>query len=300
MPTPNEMISTLLPEKELLPPFRFVSLVDYPPGCGGRHHVHDCFQTVLVLSGEFLMSGLDGRALRLGEGELLVVPPGSPHNWGADAPCRTFQVSSEPMLPEDFGELSELFGSGRKDWTRLSLPKRSFKAAQRSLMSELELSRPGGSALFHASLLSLFALALRVRLERTPREEPSSSGEEVFKRAAEFIRANYRRRVTLAELAASSFLGVSRFSELFSLQAGASPMKYLAKYRMERARGLLLYSDLSVSETARHLGFSSVHYFSKAFKRRFGHEPSTLLSRRKQAPAIRRPPSSFAPLNRKK
>lgn len=56
-------------------------------------------------------------------------------------------------------------------------------------------------------------------------------------------------------------------------------MKYLAAHRLERAKTLLAYSDMSVTEVAEHLGFGSIHYFSRAFKRHHGVEPSSFRKR---------------------
>jgi AraC-like DNA-binding protein len=36
---------------------------------------------------------------------------------------------------------------------------------------------------------------------------------------------------------------------------------------------------MSVKEVANHLGFESIHYFSRAFKKHFGHSPSGLSRR---------------------
>ncbi|MGD1918600.1 MAG: helix-turn-helix transcriptional regulator [Pleurocapsa sp.] len=49
---------------------------------------------------------------------------------------------------------------------------------------------------------------------------------------------------------------------------------YLRSQRLEKARQLLLETNLSVSEIARIVGFSSLSRFGAAFKRQFGISPS--------------------------
>lgn len=70
---------------------------------------------------------------------------------------------------------------------------------------------------------------------------------------------------------------------------GLSPMRRVRHIRMNAARGLLRYSDLSISEIADRLGFSRVHELSRDYHRHFGFSPMKdrkrwvdLLERRKR------------------
>lgn len=55
---------------------------------------------------------------------------------------------------------------------------------------------------------------------------------------------------------------------------GYSVGKYILKIRLEHAKRLLEEGELTVSEVAYQIGFTSVSYFSKCFKRYYGHTPS--------------------------
>ncbi len=54
---------------------------------------------------------------------------------------------------------------------------------------------------------------------------------------------------------------------------GCSPVDLLRKARLSEAFRLLSESDLSVSEIAYRVGFTSPSYFSKCFKEEFGKVP---------------------------
>ena len=56
--------------------------------------------------------------------------------------------------------------------------------------------------------------------------------------------------------------------------SGISPIEFLRQYRLEMASQLLSEKQLNVSEVADAVGFSSVSYFSKAYKKRYGILPS--------------------------
>ena len=52
-----------------------------------------------------------------------------------------------------------------------------------------------------------------------------------------------------------------------------SPIKDLNKMRVERAKVMLLTSDMKLGEIAQILGFKNEYYFSKVFKRTEGIPP---------------------------
>ncbi|MCW5729656.1 MAG: AraC family transcriptional regulator [Alphaproteobacteria bacterium] len=88
---------------------------------------------------------------------------------------------------------------------------------------------------------------------------------------------------TLELLAGEAGLSRSRFAELFRELAGDTPLQYLARWRLEQARGLLLETRLGVAEIAHRVGYESLPAFTRSFKRHFGTGPGTL---RREALAI--------------
>ncbi len=73
------------------------------------------------------------------------------------------------------------------------------------------------------------------------------------------------------------FLSVSRFEHVFREITGVSPNKYLMTLRINRAKELLAETDMSVADISTFLGFSSLSYFIRIFKK---HTASTPLNYR--------------------
>lgn len=74
----------------------------------------------------------------------------------------------------------------------------------------------------------------------------------------------------------SEELGVSR-AQLFrkvKAQTGITPVELLHRIRLQKAQQLLRRTDLSVSEIADSVGFSSPSYFAKCYKSLFGTAPT--------------------------
>lgn len=63
-------------------------------------------------------------------------------------------------------------------------------------------------------------------------------------------------------------------SKLFSRHEEKTLEKYYISLRIERVKELLHYGELNVSEIARQLGYSSVHYLSAQFKKVTGQSVS--------------------------
>lgn len=91
--------------------------------------------------------------------------------------------------------------------------------------------------------------------------------------AIRLMHGQLSRAWTMAELAKVAGLSRSAFFDRFSRTVGIAPMEYLLAWRMSVARDLLRREDLSVSEVAQRVGYSSASTFSTAFSRQVGEPP---------------------------
>ena len=81
----------------------------------------------------------------------------------------------------------------------------------------------------------------------------------------------------LQQMARQLGISYSSFRFAFKRQTGYSPREYHNLMRLNRSKDLLQNGHLTISETADQLGYSSVHYFSRAFKKSFGLAPQVWL-----------------------
>lgn len=65
-----------------------------------------------------------------------------------------------------------------------------------------------------------------------------------------------------------------QLSRLFSSVEGKSIERYFILQKIERAKELIVYGELSLSEIAYELGYSSQQHFSRQFKKETGLSPS--------------------------
>jgi AraC-like DNA-binding protein len=78
---------------------------------------------------------------------------------------------------------------------------------------------------------------------------------------------------TLESLASEAGLSRSAFALRFKTVVGETPLGYLTRWRMFRAKGLLHRSDLGLQAIADRLGYETDASFSRAFKRSEGMAP---------------------------
>jgi len=89
-----------------------------------------------------------------------------------------------------------------------------------------------------------------------------------------YVDANVDAPITLRSLAERFDLSQWHVSHVFSRSLGVTYSAYLASRRMDRARGYLENTDLSITEVSRLSGYRSVEHFSRTFKRYAGESPA--------------------------
>ncbi len=110
--------------------------------------------------------------------------------------------------------------------------------------------------------------------ERTPSSRREIRYEEDFERTVTFLRAHLTEVLTLEQIAAACLMSVSKLKLLFREKAHMGPINYLILLRIEEAKRLMRESDLSLTQIAEQVGFTSLHYFSRMFKKVTGMAPS--------------------------
>ncbi|GAB3333341.1 helix-turn-helix transcriptional regulator [Marilutibacter aestuarii] len=94
-----------------------------------------------------------------------------------------------------------------------------------------------------------------------------------FERVNRFIGDHLGERFSLAELAATACISRFHFARLFRQRTGTSPMAYVMRLRVERAKVLLAEGDRCIATTAADLGFFDQSHFTRTFRRATGVPP---------------------------
>ena len=272
-----EKISAVYYDGQLAPPFKILSITEYSPGCTGEIHLHDCYQAIAVVSGNFIFENAGGEKLAGSAGTILIIPPQIPHFYkipGAGV-CRTIQFNHEQMLIDynrEYFLFNEFFRSG---WRQAGIRPEELGRMEKILKNECLAPKAGSGLLISGMLMEILVMAVRSILKKDEKTIIKNSNFAV-NRAAAYIENHFREPLMLGDLSAASGLSPARFSVLFRKEMKVPPMRYIQNLKLEKAFQLLKYTGMSITEISRYLGFESIHYFSRSFKKHYKRPPSDI------------------------
>ncbi|MGY0216111.1 AraC family transcriptional regulator N-terminal domain-containing protein [Endozoicomonadaceae bacterium StTr2] len=99
-----------------------------------------------------------------------------------------------------------------------------------------------------------------------------------LERALKYLHEHFDQPLDVDQLATLANMSPSTFHRNFRQIMASSPMQYLKKLRLNKARELLLDQGLKVKQAANRVGYESSTQFSREFKRYFGKTPRDICS----------------------
>ncbi|MBN1119541.1 MAG: substrate-binding domain-containing protein [Anaerolineae bacterium] len=185
--------------------------------------------------------------------------------------CPLSLVILDLMMPEMDG--FEVLDRMRADEQTRGIPVVILSARQLSLEDVERLEHHANVTLQNKGILSEeeIVTSLHNTLFGTATLPPQTSA--LIKRTVAYLHQNYWKSLSRADLA--EYIGMSEdyLSRAFSQELGISPWDYLNRYRIFRAKELLIQTDNSISQVARRVGFSDPAYFSRVFRKLTGLSP---------------------------
>lgn len=91
----------------------------------------------------------------------------------------------------------------------------------------------------------------------------------------EYIDAHLDEEIKLVGLAELVDMSQYYFAQLFKQSMGITPYQYVLQQRVERAKQLLKYQDMAITDVALSCGFANQSHFTKHFRKLTGITPKT-------------------------
>src|ERR1700680_1635450 len=142
--------------------------------------------------------------------------------------------------------------------------------------AELKTSRPGGQAIVTRMAEAFLLRAIRDHVLSSSNGNHGLAAilrDRSIGRVLGLIHQRPEHSWTVASLADEANLSRSGFAARFKMRVGASPQRYLQRYRFSKAVHLLQTTDAKIYDIARRVGYDSESSFSKAFKQLMGKAP---------------------------
>ncbi|MCM3747852.1 AraC family transcriptional regulator [Paenibacillus pasadenensis] len=245
---------------------------------------HDFWELVYVDKGEIEVIA-DSRRYSLQQGSLIFHKPNEFHSLTAirgKAPnviVITFDCHS-PMMERFADKLFLLNHEQRNAMARIiSEGANAFEFPFRYPLTRNPNQPLGSEQLVKVYLETFLILLLRgdssLEHGRAPLLLPKEKDEDRLVSAiVTLMEERLSSQLSLMEISQTLHIANTKLKELFKRHTGKTVMEYYAHMKMEKAKLLIREDGHNFTEISRQLGFSSVHYFSKAFKRSSGMNPS--------------------------
>ena len=228
---------------------------------------------------------VDGRSHPLSPGHLTITRPWQPHSVGnpniaasrlywlildvkVRQPHQTWKWPPWLILaPADLKELTALLRENEHPvWPGTPEIARCFA----DIGSLLELSQEGSLSASRLTLLAneVFVCLLELLRAQNPHRRSSLMlGERSVSMFLKHLQNELHEPWTLELMAQKSGLARTRFAHHCRKLTNLSPMEYLQRQRVEKAKPLLSGSEQSITEIALSCGFASSAYFASIFRK---------------------------------
>ena len=261
---------------------RALQVIEVPGGCvqltigepPGRISLEGAPANVLMFNlspVQALRQTREGRSFvsHMLHGDMTLMPCGIPSQWSWNSTCDRLDVIISP----------DVFGDGKRlaAVDRFLFRDREMEAICHRLYQAVSL---GGMAdrLYVESLVAQLAVLMGRRHSSASAATsiPPSSGltRHQARLVLDYIECHLSREVTLGELARIAGLSLHHFARMFKRTVGAAPHRYVLERRMERAKGMLRSTRVSLVEISLSTGFSSQSHFTSTFRRLVGATPT--------------------------
>lgn len=250
-------------------------------------HSHDCISLIYIISGSCTYN-IDEKLSSVSRGSLLIMKPGVKHKkiFASGEEVVEFQIGFENIslkvllnenILEDDAQLIFNFSKYNEE----------FLNCCREIKLEQDKDESGSGLVLKALVMKFIALFIKASHSEKDCLNGGKFNVEPYDKAnmakavASYIDINYTKKISLDRIAKNMYLSPAYLSKVFKEQTGESPINYLIKVRLSKAKQMLEERGISVKTAASAVGYNDIYHFSKLFKKHYGNPPS-IYSGRKQ------------------
>ncbi len=243
----------------------WIALRDYRPGDLLTEHTHPdgVYHYVYAVKGSGWMK-IGNAQHTITPGQLFLTPPGEVHSFYSD--------TNEPLLSIElkFQISDEELASQLPELPQAIMLQNTVLAKLIPVMWQERCEMQYGyNQILAAQTFEMLTRLLRIHNEANANQATPADLQAVLS----FINGHLSHKITLDDLLTVAHLDKTYFSKRFKRYMGITPMAYIRKARIEKAKNLMVFSDMSITQISEALGFQSIHHFSKVFRNDTGINP---------------------------
>lgn len=202
-------------------------------------------------------------------GHVMIAPAGDGRTWRRSGEGFVLMAAIAPgQLAGVFERAEGRAGSSVRVREDFSGQDRRIAELSQVLWRELSRERIGARLYVETAVEQLVLQLLREHCDIEPARAPSISiSPHKLRLARAFIQENLAEDVSVEGIARAVGMSAFHFAHAFRAATGIPPHRYVMERRMERAKALLRGSELTLTEIAQRVGYSSASHFSVGFRK---------------------------------
>ena len=212
---------------------------------------------------------INGESMVLEKGSLILYKPGEVQHYSYYSSCTTVAywvhftgVFIETLLRQNHLWDNCVYQIGDEP---------AFSDIIMKMVRELQFRSYNYQLMCNAYFQELICVISRTLYKQ---QVPVTAQYEAFIPVIELMYREYQINHTVEEYASLCGMSTYYFIHKFKEYTGNSPHTFLIRIRMDRAKTLLLSTNLSISEISFAVGYDNPLYFSRLFKKYTGSSPS--------------------------
>lgn len=107
----------------------------------------------------------------------------------------------------------------------------------------------------------------------SPDIDQEENSNEIWNKILEYIEKNYNKKIQAQDICKDLYICERTFYYVFKANSNNTFVDYLTRFRIEKAKKLLLTSAMTIPEIAETIGIKDHYYFNKVFKKHTGLTP---------------------------
>lgn len=244
-----------------------------------KKHVHDHPELSIILSGEAHYQ-INRQPYTLKAGQMVLFKAGTPH--GVVVPKQSSYYDLHIGVSHLLGSLAEHINFLSEGFLIINFTdyKKTVYELCKTLSYESLQRKQDCKLMLQALTLQLFVVIVReLNITFSSNAEPTTNlgypdKHKVVEFIIHYINENYMNEISLEMFAKDMYLSQVYISKLFKEETGHSPIHFLIKRRLSKAKELLETENLPIKIVSSKVGYEDAYHFSKLFKKYYGYPPS--------------------------
>ena len=249
--------------------FKEIAFIDRNEGFISDFHVHSWFDISFVMKGSVTYE-IGGNIHSVSEGEVVVVSPGQPHKEICDSRTHFEVLFVCINFLRDGCAFNIAEHLGIPEVTRISNLREIFEIFE-DILNEVTYRSEGYLLKINAQILNLLVAICRNRTGTAGkidsiRQISNLRKKKISEEIKEYMGSCYNRRISLDDLSKKFYLSPQYISSLFKQHTGYTPIEFLNRVRITKAKELFQSGRDNIGEVAESVGIGDIHYFYKVFR----------------------------------